>query len=54
MNNTSITIGGSIGGGAYATRRARATYRGRSYGAVQYREGTAISGRPRATRRVRV
>jgi hypothetical protein len=55
MNNTSITIGGSIGGGAYATRRApEPTYRGRSYGVVEYREGDGDLGRPRATRRVRV
>jgi hypothetical protein len=55
MNNTSITIGGSIGGETYAARRApeRAApaYRGRSYGAVEYRDWDGDLGRPRASRR---
>jgi hypothetical protein len=58
MNNTSITIGGSIGGETYAARRApeRAVpvHRGRSYGAVEYRDWDGDLGRPRASRRVRV
>jgi hypothetical protein len=55
MNNTSITIGGSIGGETYAARRApeRAApaYRGRSYGAAEYRDWDGDLGRPRASRR---
>jgi hypothetical protein len=59
MNNTSITIGGSIGGGdTYAARRApepaAPVTRGRSYGAVEYRDWDGDLGRPRASRRVRV
>jgi hypothetical protein len=57
MSNTSITIGGSIGGGYYAARRtperAVPAYRERSRRAAEYR-GWNDHGRPRASRRVRV
>lgn len=58
LSNTSITIGGSIGGETYASRpappRAAPVARGRSYDAGAYQEWESDLGRPRASRRVRV
>ena len=58
LSNTSITIGGSIGGETYASRpvprRAAPAARGRSYGSPSYESWEGDLGRPRASRRVRV